>query len=52
SALKELVPDVYFVGIQPMAVAFGAPVSSPVKEAVERVYETLKTGKPDFPRLP
>ncbi|WP_028986293.1 hydrogenase maturation peptidase HycI [Thermicanus aegyptius] len=51
SFLKELVPDVFFVGIQPAAVSFGAPVSSAVKEAVKRVYETLKTGKPDFPHL-
>ncbi|MBE3550940.1 MAG: hydrogenase maturation peptidase HycI [Brockia lithotrophica] len=51
SALKELVPDVYFVGIQPMTVAFGAPISSRVKEAVKMVYEMLKMGKLDFPRL-
>jgi hydrogenase 3 maturation protease len=51
SALKELVPKVYFVGIQPSIVAFGLPVSSEIRQAVEMVYDKLKTGKLDFPHL-
>lgn len=51
SALKELVPEIYFVGIQPALVAFGLPISPEVRRAVEIVYEQLKTGKIDFPCL-
>ncbi|AKX95024.1 hydrogenase 3 maturation endopeptidase HyCI [Moorella thermoacetica] len=48
SALKELVPEVYFIGIQPAVVAFGLPVSPEVKQAVETVYQKLQAGKLDF----
>lgn len=51
SALKQLVPEVYFVGIQPAVVAFGLPVSPEVRRAVETVYQKLQTGKLDFPYL-
>jgi hydrogenase 3 maturation protease len=51
SALKELVPNVYFVGIQPAIVAFGLPISPEIRQAVETVYQKLKTGVLDFPRL-
>ncbi|CEP67552.1 Peptidase A31, hydrogenase maturation protease HycI [Moorella glycerini] len=51
SALKELVPEVCFVGIQPAVVAFGLPVSPEVRRAVETVYQKLQTGKLDFPYL-
>lgn len=51
SALKELVPEVYFVGIQPAIVAFGLPVSPEIKRAVESVYRKLQSGALDFPRL-
>lgn len=51
SALKELVPEVYFVGIQPAVVAFGLPISPEVKQAVETVYQKLQTGELDFPHL-
>jgi hydrogenase 3 maturation protease len=51
SALKELVPEVCFVGIQPAVVAFGLPVSPEIRQAVETVYDKLKTGKLDFPTL-
>jgi hydrogenase 3 maturation protease len=51
SALKELVPKVYFVGIQPSIVAFGLPISPEIRQAVEMVYQKLKTGKVDFPTL-
>lgn len=51
SALHELVPEIYFVGIQPAMVAFGLPVSPEVRRAVETVYQKLKSGALDFPRL-
>jgi hydrogenase 3 maturation protease len=41
-ALREFVPRVELIGIQPEVVAFGYPVSTPVKQAVERVYAWLK----------
>ncbi len=50
-ALKEIAPRVYFIGIQPKVVAFGYPLSGKVREAVEAVYEQLKSGSPTFPEL-
>ncbi|MDH7577054.1 MAG: hydrogenase maturation peptidase HycI [Bacillota bacterium] len=50
-ALKEIVPRVYFVGIQPKVVAFGCPLSREVREAAEAVYQQLKSGSPTFPEL-
>jgi hydrogenase 3 maturation protease len=41
-AIREFVPRVELIGIQPEVVAFGYPVSRSVKEAVERVYDWLK----------
>jgi hydrogenase 3 maturation protease len=41
-SLREFVPQVDLMGIQPQVVAFGYPVSDEVKQAVERVYEDLK----------
>jgi len=41
-ALREFVPSVTLIGIQPEIVAFGYPVSPRVKQAVERVYAWLK----------
>ncbi len=43
-ALREFVPQVELIGIQPDVVAFGYPVSEPVKQAVERVYAWLGCG--------
>ena len=40
-ALREFVPKVDLLGIQPDVVAFGYPVSASVKLAVDRVYECL-----------
>ena len=40
-ALREFVPKVDLIGIQPELVAFGYPVSDRVKLAVDRVYECL-----------
>jgi hydrogenase 3 maturation protease len=40
-ALREFVPQVDLIGIQPDVVAFGYPVSEPVRLAVDRVYACL-----------
>jgi hydrogenase 3 maturation protease len=40
-ALREFVPKVDLLGIQPEVVAFGYPVSDRVKLAVDHVYECL-----------
>jgi hydrogenase 3 maturation protease len=44
-SIGESVPRVELLGIQPEVVAFGYPVSGRVREAVERVYEWLKSGR-------
>jgi hydrogenase 3 maturation protease len=41
-SLQEFVPKVDLLGIQPMVVAFGYPVSAEVRQAVGQVYENLK----------
>ncbi len=43
-SIGEFVTCVEMIGIQPGTVAFGYPVSAPVKQAVERVYAWLKEG--------
>jgi hydrogenase 3 maturation protease len=40
-ALREFVPKVDLLGIQPELVAFGYPMSDRVKQAVDRVYACL-----------
>jgi hydrogenase 3 maturation protease len=40
-ALREFVPQVDLLGIQPELVAFGFPMSESVKQAVDRVYACL-----------
>ncbi len=40
-SLCEFVPQVDLVGIQPLVVAFGYPVSLEVQQAVEQVYDCL-----------
>jgi hydrogenase 3 maturation protease len=42
--IKEFVPRVDLIGIQPEIVAFGYPVSPHVEQAVERVYAWLERG--------
>jgi hydrogenase 3 maturation protease len=44
-ALHEFVPQVEFLGIQPDVVAFGFPMSPSVRNAVEQVYLSLKSGE-------
>jgi len=43
-ALKEFIPQVELLGIQPELVGFGAPMSDSVRAAVNKVYEQLKKG--------
>ena len=43
-ALREFVPQVNLLGIQPEVVAFGYPMTAQVKDAVSQVYERLKDG--------
>ena len=41
-AIREFVPRVELIGIQPEVVSFGYPVSLPVKQAIERVHAWLR----------
>ena len=41
-SLREFVPQVDLIGVQPQIVAFGFPVSAEVTRAVENLYEGLK----------
>ena len=50
-ALKEIAPEVRFLGIQPSVIAFGYPVSPGVKNAVAEIHERLQSGHLDYPRL-
>jgi hydrogenase 3 maturation protease len=44
-ALREFVPQVDLLGIQPEIVAFGYPMSESVKNAVHQVYDDLACGE-------
>jgi hydrogenase 3 maturation protease len=44
-SLREFVPKVELVGVQPRMVAFGYPVFAGVKEAVESIYKDLQRDK-------
>jgi hydrogenase 3 maturation protease len=50
-ALREFVPQVRMVGIQPEVVAFGYPMSPAVKQAVVQVYADLKEGNINWETL-
>jgi hydrogenase 3 maturation protease len=50
-ALREFVPQVNLLGIQPDVVAFGYPMSDCVREAVRQVYESLKSDVPEWETL-
>jgi hydrogenase 3 maturation protease len=41
-SLREFIPKVELLGVQPQVVAFGYPVFAEVKQAVTRIYEALK----------
>jgi Ni,Fe-hydrogenase maturation factor len=42
AALKEFVPEVRFIGIQPEVTAFGYPMSKEVRQAAETLYQQLE----------
>jgi hydrogenase 3 maturation protease len=41
-SLREFIPQVDFLGVQPEIVAFGYPISEPVRLAVSQIYDGLK----------
>jgi hydrogenase 3 maturation protease len=43
-SLKETIPEIVFLGIQPRQTAFCAPLSPEVREAVERLHHRLVRG--------
>ncbi len=45
-AIRDFVPEVDLLGIQPDLIAFGYPMSIRVRDAVHRVYHELASGKP------
>jgi hydrogenase 3 maturation protease len=47
-SLREFVPQVDLLGIQPTIVAFGFPMSEAVRDAVGQVYADLKNGATDW----
>jgi len=47
-SLREFVPQVDLLGIQPNIVAFGFPMSEEVRRAVRQVYADLKAGRMDW----
>jgi len=47
-SLREFVPQVDLLGIQPTIVAFGFPMSNEVRNAVGQVYADLKNSKMDW----
>jgi hydrogenase 3 maturation protease len=44
AALRETVPEVHFLGIQPSLVAFGYPLSPAVAQAVVDIHARLRHG--------
>jgi hydrogenase 3 maturation protease len=44
AALRESVPEVHLLGIQPSLVAFGYPVSAAVRQAVADIHTRLRSG--------
>ena len=44
AALRESVPEVLFLGIQPSLVAFGYPISPAVEQAVINLHAQLQSG--------
>jgi len=47
-SLREFVPHVELLGIQPTIIAFGFPISDDVRKAAEQVYTDLKSGSTDW----
>ena len=47
-SLREFVPNVDLIGIQPNLVAFGFPISAEVRSAVKQLYVDLKNDRTDW----
>jgi hydrogenase 3 maturation protease len=50
-SLREFVPMVKFLGIQPEVVSFGYPMSDSVRRAVAKIYDGLKRDDLDWEAL-
>ena len=44
AALRQSVPEVHFLGIQPSVIAFGYPLTEPVQRAVLDIHARLRQG--------
>jgi hydrogenase 3 maturation protease len=42
--LRDFVPDVQLLGIQPSSIAFASPLSDEVRQAVQTIHENLRLG--------
>lgn len=53
AALRQTVPEVRFLGIQPSLIAFGYPLSAAVEQAITHIHARLQQGMPadSWPRL-
>ncbi len=50
--LKDDIPDITFLGIQPDLVGFYYPMTEAVRNAVDKVYQGIKSWRVDyFPEL-
>jgi hydrogenase 3 maturation protease len=52
-ALRQTIPEVHFLGIQPVLVSFGYPLSAAVERAIMDIHARLQQGAPidSWPRL-
>jgi hydrogenase 3 maturation protease len=50
-ALRDFVPQVDLIGIQPEVVAFGYPMSSSVTRSIDSIYNSLKWGEESWVAL-
>lgn len=50
-ALREFIPKVDLLGVQPEVIAFGYPMTARVKEAVSQVYSGLMNGSESWETL-
>jgi hydrogenase 3 maturation protease len=44
AALRQTVPEVQFLGIQPSLIAFGCPLSAAVEQAIAHIHARLQQG--------
>ena len=45
ASLKETVPEIIFLGVQPRAVNFCDPISAEVRQAIEKIHHRLVNGE-------